>query len=98
MRFFRSLVGPLAGLALAAAAGTANAAPSGSGLGDLKGDAAATTAVEKAYWSVRCHWHRGHKVCHRVWVRPHVYVAPPYLYFGPSRHYGYRHHGYRRWR
>lgn len=98
MRLMRQLVGPLAGLILALAASSAGAAPAAGGLGALKEDAAAASAVEKTYWAWRCHWHRGHKVCNRVWVRPRVYIAPPYLYFGPRRHYGYRHYGHRRWR
>lgn len=98
MELMRKLIGPLAGLTMALAAGSANAAPAGGGLTGLKDEAAAASAVDKAYWSVRCHWHRGHKVCHRVWVRPHVYIAPPFLHFGPRRHYGHRFYGHRRWR
>ncbi|MFM9938522.1 MAG: hypothetical protein ACKVP7_03375 [Hyphomicrobiaceae bacterium] len=92
MRFMTKLAGPLAGLALGLAATTAAAAPTGSGLGGLKTDAAAASAVEKTYWTVRCHYHRGYKHCNRIWVTPYV-IAPPVLFYG-SRHYGPRRYGY----
>ncbi len=96
MRIVKLLAGPLMGLAVGLAATAAGAAPVGSGLGDLKNDPAAASAVEKTYWAVRCHYHRGYKHCNRVWVAPLI-IAPPVLFYG-SRHYGHRHYGHRRYR
>jgi hypothetical protein len=69
-------------LGLGLAAGAATAAPAGGGLataGTAANDAA--PLAEKVYWTTRCWYHRGHRHCERVWVRPHrpavrLYIAP----------------------
>lgn len=101
MRFGKLLFAPVLGLGLALVASPASAAPGGGALGGIKADAAAGSAVEKAGWHYRCHWRHGRRICHRYWVRPHVYIQPyafygPRIYIGPRRHHGY--YGYRHYR
>jgi hypothetical protein len=84
-------------LGLGLSVSTADAAPV-SGLSGPKSDPAASSAVEKTYWVVRCryskHYHK--RVCRRVWVEPKRYyhVRPHYgfryHYHRPHRYYRYR--------
>ncbi len=77
-----------AGLAVAVTLGLsaqANAAPGATSLGELKTTANEASPVEKAHWNRHCWWHRGHRHCRHVWVRPHRY------------HWGFRHHYYSRY-
>ncbi|MGE0700716.1 MAG: hypothetical protein AB7O57_16575 [Hyphomicrobiaceae bacterium] len=67
MRTLLKALAPAALLAGLVVSG-AEAAPAGSALTPLKTLPEASSAVEKTYWVVRCHYRHHRKYCHRVWV------------------------------
>jgi hypothetical protein len=101
------LIGAAGAVALGLIASTAQAAPIG-GLADTRNTATQNGNVDSVAWVRRCHWHRGHRHCRRVWrdyyYDDYGYYGGPYaygpafgFYFGGGRHghyHGHRgHHG-----
>jgi hypothetical protein len=103
------LLGSAAAIAFAAAGTTAQAAP----LGNVQANHAVeeNSAVQNVAWVRRCHWHRGHRHCRRVWRDAYYHSDPdyyggPYYGYGPSigfsfggghhGHHGHHHRGHRR--
>ncbi len=94
------LIGAAGGLALGVIGSSAQAAP----LGGVQLDRAdaRNSAVQDVVWVRRCRWHRGHRVCRRVWrdygyyddYYGYPYGYAPYAY-GPSLgfFFGGGHHG-----
>jgi hypothetical protein len=105
MKLKNWLLGATAAIAFGAIGSTtAQSAPLGNVLVD--GAAEENSAVQSVAWVRRCHWHRGHRHCRRVW-RDYGYgygdsynYGSPYAYgpyaYGPSFGFffggGGRHH------
>lgn len=95
------LAGAACALSLAIFGGGAQAGPLG-GIGNTAVALQPTGGVEQVRWVRRCHWHRGHRHCRRVWrdygyynygyygypyyERPYYYR--PYAYYGGPYVYG----------
>jgi len=94
MKLKHWFVGAAGALALAAFGSGAQAGPLG-GIGNAPVTGHAN-AVQSVAWVRRCHWHRGHRHCRRVWrgyrdygyyngydYYGHPYAYGPYAYGGP---------------
>lgn len=90
MKLKHWLVGAAGALALAAFGSGAQAGPFG-GMGNAP-VAGHSNAVESVAWVRRCHWHRGHRHCRRVWRDYDEYGYGGYDYYGQP--YAYRPYAY----
>jgi hypothetical protein len=103
------LMGAAAALAFAGMGSGAQAAPLGNI--HLNSPLKENSAVQNVAWVRRCHWHRGHRHCRRVWRETGYYYSDPYysgapyaygpglsFYFGGGRghHHHHHHRGHRR--
>jgi hypothetical protein len=110
MKLKHWLAGAACALSLAAFGAGAQAGPLG-GIGNAGIASQATGDIESVRWVTRCHWHRGHRHCRRVWrdygyyddygyypsYRPYAYYGGPYAY-GPGfgLYFGGGHHHHHR--
>ena len=97
MKLKHWLAGAACALSLAVFGGAAQAGPLG-GIGNTPVAAQPAGGVEQVRWVRRCHWHRGHRHCRRVWRDDdyyeygyndyYPYYHRPYGYYGSPYAYG----------
>jgi hypothetical protein len=92
MKLKHWLAGAACGLSLATFGTGAQAGPLG-GIGNAAIASQATGDIESVRWVTRCHWHRGHRHCRRVWrddgyYDDYGYYGRGYPYYQPYAYYG----------